>query len=307
MLTDDRMTSDESVAVARHVTWVGFWVNAVLGVAKILGGVFGRSSALIADGVHSLSDFLSDIIVIVMIGVARKSPDRGHEFGHGRYEALATLILALMLAVVSFGLFYDGLEQVISVIGGEVLPRPLPITLVIILASIVFKEWLYHYTRRTGEKIHSEAVIANAWHHRSDAFSSLATLIGVAGAMLFGEGWRILDPIAAMVVSVFIVVVSYKMAKPALGELLGASLGDDDQRAIAEAIDSTPGVIFWHRLRTFKSGKDAYVEVHLKVNPEITVRKAHEIATVAERNIAHALTEYDAYVTTHIEPAEAAG
>lgn len=295
--------NNNDVRDARRVTWVGFWINAILGAIKIIGGIFGRSSALVADGIHSLSDFFSDIIVIIMVGTARKSPDRGHEFGHGRYESLATLILALMLAIVAVGLFYEGVTRTINVWHGEKIPAPLPITLAIIVASIISKEWLFHYTKKIGKRIHSEAVIANAWHHRSDAFSSLATLAGVAGAMFFGENWRILDPIAAIVVSIFIIIVSIDMAKPALAELLGASLSDKDQRAISSAIDNTPGIIFWHNLRTFKSGKDAYIEVHIKVDPQITVSEAHDIATAAEHNIAAALTDYDVVVTTHIEPA----
>lgn len=296
------VSPEEAVKEARHVTWVGFWINAALGVAKVVGGIFTRSSALVADGVHSFSDFLSDIIVIVMVGIARKAPDKDHQFGHGRYEALATIMLSIVLIVVAGGIFYDGVERIISVIHGEVLPRPGIAALVILAVSIISKEWLYHYTRRVGERIKSEAVIANAWHHRSDSLSSIATLIGVAGAIFLGESYRILDPIAAAVVSIFIFVVGVKMAKPALGELLGASLPDSDIDAIKKAIDSTPGVKAWHHLRTFKSGTDSYVEVHIKVNPDMTIRDAHAIATQTERNIESALQDSNVHATTHIEP-----
>lgn len=292
----------EEVKVARHVTWVGFWINAVLGVAKVVGGIISRSSALVADGIHSFSDFLSDIIVIVMVGIARKRPDSGHQFGHGRYEALATTLLSAILIAVAIGIFYDGAERTLSVIHGEQLARPGMLALVILIVSIASKEWLYHYTRRAGERIHSDAVIANAWHHRSDSFSSIATLAGVAGAMFLGEQWRVLDPIAAMIVAVFIAVVGFKMAKPGLDELLGASLPENDTKHINEALKSTPGVKAWHRLRTFKSGNDAFVEVHIKVDPEINVRDAHNIATEAERNIALSLGGRSVHVTTHIEP-----
>lgn len=304
MATDRIMESDAAVAEARRVTWVGFWINAALGVLKVVGGILGRSSALVADGVHSLSDFVSDIIVIVMIGVARKLPDRRHEFGHGKYESLATLILALILGAVAVGLFVSAVEKVIAIAGGAVLPTPQPVVIAIVVLSIVLKEWLFRYTRRTGERIRSAAVVANAWHHRSDAFSSVAALAGVVGAVAFGEKMSVLDPIAAMVVAVFILGVAVKMGRPALGELLGASLSDADREAIVAVLDSTAGVVRWHRLRTFKSGKDAYVEVHLKVDPLITVRQAHDIATQAEQGIAAALSGYDTYVTTHIEPAE---
>lgn len=295
---------DGAVREARHVTWVGFWVNAVLGLAKVLGGIFGRSSALVADGIHSFSDFLSDIIVIIMVGVAHKRPDTDHQFGHGRYEALATILLSIALMAVAVGILVDSIDRIILLYHGGILPRPANLTLFIIVVSILSKEWLFRYTRRVGVRIHSDAVIANAWHHRSDAFSSIATLIGVAGAMFLGEKWRVLDPAAALIVSVIIGVVGVKMMYPALGELLGRSLPENDCREIENAIRETAGVKGWHRLRTFKSGNDAYVEVHIKVDPEMNVREAHNIATVTEENIKNALPGMSVYVTTHIEPAK---
>ena len=297
------LCATEEVRVGRRVTWVGFWVNAVLAVLKIAGGIIGRSSALVADGVHSLSDFLSDILVIVMLGIARKKPDADHEFGHGRYEALATLILTVMLGIVGAGLFYDGAVHTYLIYRGTIPPAPMPLALIIIVISIVSKEWLYRYTRHVGERIRSDAVIANAWHHRSDAFSSLATLVGVGGAFFLGPQWRVLDPIAAMIVALFIIIVAVRMGQPALGEMLGRSLPEKDRAAITAAIRATPGVVRFHGLRTFKSGKDAYVEVHLMVDPEITVRAADNISIAVERAILAALPSYDATVTTHIEPA----
>lgn len=297
----------EAVHIARHVTWVGFWINAILGVAKVAGGIFARSSALVADGIHSFSDFLSDIIVIVMVGISRKHPDNSHQFGHGRFETLATILLSLILIIVGIGIFYEGIRDVIAVAKGAVLPRPGFIAIIILLASILSKEWLYHYTRRAGERIHSEAVVANAWHHRSDSFSSIATLIGVGGAMFLGEKWRILDPIAAMVVAIFIIGVALKMARPAIDELLGASLPADLRMGIEKTLSETPGVHRWHALRTFKSGNDAVIEVHVKVDPEINVREAHKIATHAEhriKNLVKGSSGMSTHVTTHIEPDE---
>lgn len=297
---------NEQVRQARHITWVGFWVNAALGVAKIIGGIVGRSSALIADGIHSFSDFVSDIIVLTMVRIARKHPDRGHQFGHGRYEALATILLGIILWIVAVGIFYEGIVQVIKVIHGELLPRPGIIALVIIVVSIVSKEWLFHATRAVGRRIHSEAVVANAWHHRSDSLSSLATLAGVGGAMLLGGRWCILDPLAAVIVAVFIVIVGWQMARPAMSELLGASLPDADQDKIRDVLRAYPEVLSWHALRTFKSGNDAYIEVHLKLCPDITVRQAHDIATGVERAIRAALPEMSVHPITHVEPAEGA-
>lgn len=293
-----------AIRSARRVTWIGFWVNAFLGVAKIIGGIFGRSSALVADGIHSFSDFASDIIVLTMVSIARKRPDKGHQFGHGRFEALATLLLSVILLIVGVGIFYEGLMRVIDVCNGEVLPEPGILALVILVVSIAAKEWLFHITRRVGVRIHSEAVIANAWHHRSDSFSSLATLAGVAGAMFLGEKWRILDPIAAMVVALFIVGVGLKMAKPALSEMLGASLRGEELAAIGTTLDNVKGVRSWHALRTFKSGNDAFVEVHLKMDPDLTVSEAHHIATLAEQRIKRDFKDMSVHVTTHIEPDE---
>lgn len=294
----------EEVREARHVTWVGFWINAVLGVLKVLGGIFGRSAALVADGIHSFSDFLSDIVVIIMVGKAHKRPDMGHQFGHGRYEALATAILSLALLAVAVGIFIDSVRNIIDFFHGKMIPKPADVALIILVLSILSKEWLYHYTRRVGERIHSEAVVANAWHHRSDAFSSVATLVGVAGAMFLGEKWRVLDPVAALIVAVFIGIVAIKMVGPALGEMLGRSLPAEQCHEIERAVADTPGVRGWHALRTFKSGNDAYVEVHIKLDPEMSVRDAHHIATLTERHIKEALPCMSVHPTTHIEPAE---
>lgn len=296
------ITPEEAVSIGRHVTWVGFWVNALLGVAKVLGGIFSRSSALVADGIHSFSDFVSDIIVIMMVGISRKKPDRHYQFGHGRFEALATLLLSLILILVAIGIFYEGIMHIIRFYQGEEIPRPGWLALIIIVFSIISKEWLYHYTRRAGEKIHSDAVIANAWHHRSDSFSSIATLIGVVGAMFFGEKWRVLDPAAAIVVGIFIFVVSLQLAKPALVEMLGVSLPREIKRNLSRALKETPGVKAYTHLRTFKSGNDGYVIVCIKVDPSITVLEAHNIATAAERNMRNSVSELKIHASTHIEP-----
>lgn len=297
-----KISPEEAVAVGQRVTWIGFWVNAFLGVAKVLGGIFSRSSALVADGIHSFSDFLSDIIVISMVGIAHKKPDKDYQFGHGRFEALATVLLSLILIIVAIGIFYEGIVNIIGFCNGQPIPRPGMLALWIILASIVSKEWLFHYTKRAGERIKSEAVIANAWHHRSDSLSSIATLIGVAGSRFLGEHWRILDPIAAIVVGLFIMVVSLKLAKPAIKEMLGVSLPKENKKAIINALKNTPGVKGWSSMRTFKSGYDGFVIVHIKVDPDITVREAHNIATNAEHNMRMAVTDLNIVAGTHIEP-----
>lgn len=292
----------QQVAEARRITWVGFWVNAFLGVIKVVGGILGRSSALVADGIHSFSDFLSDIIVIVMVGVARRAPDGSHQFGHGKYETLATLLLGLMLVIVAIGIFADGVSQVVEVAHGKILPKPLPIALVILIISIVSKEWLYWATLRVGKRIHSQAVITNAWHHRTDSFSSIATLVGVGGSMLLGEQWRVLDPVAAMIVAIFIVTVGIKAIGPSLSELLGSSLSEELQIKIREAIVDTEGVIQYHDLRTSRSGQDCIIEVHVKVDPKLTVGQGEKIADKIEENIRCVILPSNAITNIHIEP-----
>lgn len=295
-------SAKSDVAQARRVTWIGFWVNAILAVAKIAGGIIACSSALVADGIHSFSDFASDIIVLTMVGMARKHPDERHQFGHGRYESFATILLSVVLAIVAINIFYDSICNIIAVAHGEILLKPGVLALIILLVSVISKEWLYQITRKVGERIHSETVIANAWHHRSDSWSSIATLFGVAGAIFLGESWRILDPIAAMIVGIFIIGISIRMARPALSELLGASLPQDDLHIINETLSEIPGVKGWHALRTFKSGNDAFIEVHLKLDPELKVLEAHKIATNAEHAIKRRLKNVIAHIITHIEP-----
>lgn len=299
--TPGALSPDETVRRARHVTWVGFWINAALGVVKILAGVLGRSQALIADGVHSISDFVSDIIVIVFVGIAHKKADADHQYGHGKFETLATLILALILGAVAVAFFIDGSGNTWRAFHGQELPRPTWLALSMIIVSIVSKEWLYRYTRREGERIGSPAVVANAWHHRSDALSSIATLVGVGGAMFLGARWRVLDPIAAMAVSVFIFGVAWSIGKPALLELLEVALPADVCRRMWSVIGSTPGVVAFHHFASRRSGSRAFVEFHIKVDPDISVSRAHAIAD----DVGHRLQRdfgQDLHTSIHIEP-----
>lgn len=294
--------ADKDLVDVRRITWIGFWDNAFLGVSKVVGGIFGHSSALVADGIHSFADFLSDIIILVMVGVARRKPDKTHQFGHGKFETLAAVLLGVILILVSLGIFAHGIEDVVRVARGDQLPSPSPIALIILLFCIVSKEWLFHATLRVGRRVNSQAVIANAWHHRSDSLSSVATLIGVLGAIILGPSWNVLDPIAAMIVSVFIFAVGLKTIAPAIRELLGHSLPEKTQQAIIEAIKGSPGILAYSNLRTSLSGNDCIVEVHLKVDPDITVREGHRLSLAVERHIAKAVAPLHAIITTHIQP-----
>lgn len=291
----------DTVKVARRVTWVGFWTNAALAVMKIAAGIVGRSGAMVADGVHSLSDFITDIIVIVFVGVSRRKANANYQYGHGKYETFATMLIAMFLAFVAVAFFYDGAERVWHTLHGHQLPRPGMIALAMAIISIGLKEWLFHYTRRWGERIHSASVIANAWHHRSDSLSSAATLVGIAGAMFLGQLWRVLDPIAAMVVSVFIFVVAWRIGLPSIKELLEVSLPRDLTLKIWAVIGSTPGVEGFHHFMSRRNGNASILDFHIKVNPAITVVQGHEIATAVERNLRERFGN-DMIINIHVEP-----
>lgn len=293
-------TTSEEVRIGRHVTWVGFWTNTALSVFKILAGVFGRSSAMIADGVHSASDLLTDVAVIIVIGVSRKKADSTHTYGHGKIETFVTFIIALLLAAVGIGILVDGVGRGIEFFKGGVIPQPTWIALAMAILSILTKEWLFRYTRTAARKIASSAMEANAWHHRSDAFSSFATLAGVAGAMFFGPKWRFLDPLAAVVVSGLIIAMAYNMAKASIKELLEASLPDEESDSIGNIIRSTPGVKDFHHLRSRSNGNTKIIDFHIKLDPEISLKEAHDIATNVESQIKNDFGP--AVVNIHMEP-----
>ena len=207
-----------------RVTLVGFAVNLVLSLAKLAAGVFGRSGAMVADAVHSFSDLATDVVVIVFARISAKPRDDGHDYGHGKYETLATILISMALGVVGVGILVNSIGAVRSVLDGGVLPRPGLVALVAAVLSIAAKEILYRYTVREGRAIDSPSVVANAWHHRSDALSSLGTLVGIGCAYFLGDKWRIADPIAALIVAVFIFKVAFDLIRTGVGELLEKSL-----------------------------------------------------------------------------------
>lgn len=283
------------------VTLTGSAVNAVLIVLKFIAGFLGRSSAMVADAVHSLSDFISDVIVLIFVKIAGKPKDKGHDYGHGKFETLATLIIGILLIVAGIGLMINGIKAVIHSIGGESLERPTMLALIVAIVSILSKEWLYRYTIHSGKKLDSQAVIANAWHHRSDAVSSLGTLIGISGAMFLGDKWRILDPIAAIVVSILIIKSGYDIVKPCINELLEASLPDDKEKDIINLVKSVPGIVHVHNLRTRRIGNGIAVDLHAKMDGGLSLSEAHEKATSAENAIKHAFGD-NSIINIHMEP-----
>ena len=268
---------------------------------KFIAGILGHSSALVADAVHSLSDFVTDIIVIVFVKISGKPEDKDHRYGHGKYETLATALIGLALFAVGVGLLVGGATKVSAVLKGATLPAPSMIALIAAAVSIISKEILYRYTVRVGKNLNSQAVIANAWHHRSDAFSSIGTLIGIGGAIFLGEKWRILDPIAAIVVSGFIIKVSIDLIKPAIEELLERSLPDETEQQILDIIASVPEVSSPHHLRTRRIGNHIAIEVHLRMDGQTTLENAHAVATDVERRL-KAEFGPDTHIGIHMEP-----
>lgn len=283
------------------VTIIGSIANFVLLVFKFVAGVLGKSSAMIADAIHSLSDFITDIIVLVFVKVSAKPQDAGHDYGHGKYETLATAIIGLVLLMVGTGIFWSGLSKILAVSRGEEIGSPDLIALIAAVVSIVVKEILYRYSVIVGRKVQSQAVVANAWHHRSDAFSSIGTALGIAGAIFLGKNWHILDPIAAVVVSVFIVKVSIQLLIPCMNDLLEKSLPEKVEKEIITIIKEDPQVADPHNLKTRRIGNDCAIEVHVRVYPDMTVREAHVVATGIENRL-RAKFGSRTHVAVHVEP-----
>ncbi len=295
------MTADARVSKVKTVTYLGMVVNVLLTFGKLLAGVVGKSSAMLADGVHSLSDIATDVVVIAFVGIAAKESDQDHQYGHGKYETFATMLISFVLLVVGLGIFWEGLKALYGHFNGVVLPKPGLIALYAALISIVSKEILYRYTMVVANRIQSSAVKANAWHHRSDAFSSIGTTLGIGGAIFLGESWRLLDPLAGMVVSIFIVKMAVEIGLPSVKELLETALPEETREEIEKIIQSQPGVLNYHRLRTRKIGMVNAVEVHVKVDRDLTVEASHQIATAIEEALRHRFGK-QTHVGVHIEP-----
>ena len=285
----------------RHITLWGAAVNLLLTAGKIAAGIFGRSAAMIADGVHSLSDLLSDFVVLVFTHISSKGRDRKHSFGHGKFETLATLIVSLILIIVGARLMNGGIRSIIAVINGEVLPEPRLIALAAAAVSIAAKEILYHATARVGRKANSPVVIANAWHHRSDALSSIGSLIGIGGAMLLGDKWTILAPLASCGISIAIIVVAVRIAMPSMSELLDASLPEDIENEIMETASAVDGVIDIHELKTRRNGVSFIIDAHITVSPDISIVEAHDIATHVEDAL-RSKYGIETQISIHMEP-----
>ena len=279
---------------------VGMTSDIGLSALKILTGIIGRSSAILADGIHSISDTATDALVFAMVRLSGKGADERYRYGRGKFETLAAFLIGIILVVVALGLMLEGGKDVWAAIQGKTLERPHNIALIVGIVAVLVKESLYHYTRIKGRKTGSSALKAYAWHHRADALSTAATLLGVAGAMFLGERWRVLDPIAAIAVSVLILVLAYRLGRPAVEELLEVALPDEEVEQIAAVVTATPGVRAFHNLRTRRNGNLRVVDIHIKVDGDLSVTRSHEITREIERQLNEALGEV--MTNIHVEP-----
>lgn len=284
----------------KRCTLTGLTCDVILSALKIAAGFFGRSSAILADGIHSISDTVTDTLVYAMVRLSGKGPDERYRYGRGKYETLAAFLISIILVVVALGLMVDGVKDVWAAFKGATLERPLNIALIVAIIAIAVKEGLYHYTKHVGKTTGSTALNAYAWHHRADALSTVATLMGVAGAMFLGERWRVLDPLAAIAVSVLILVMAYRLGKPAVEELLEVSLPPEEQQRITDIIQATPGVKAFHNLRTRRNGNLRVVDLHIKVEGDMSVNSSHDITRDIERQLGEALGEV--MTNIHVEP-----
>lgn len=292
---EDRTTS------ANRVTWIGFLVNLVLTALKFAAGVLGHSGAMVADAVHSLSDFATDIVVLASFRVVGKPADNDHAYGHGKYETLATATIGGALLAVGAGVFWGGATKIRDILQGVSIGGPKGIALAAAIVSIVVKEWLYRYTRGVGDRIGSPAVVANAWHHRSDAGSSVGTMLGIGGAIMLGKPWHILDPVAAVVVSLFIVRVAFGILSGSVKELAEESLDEDTRAEILRIAASFEDVTHPHNLRTRRIGGDIAVDLHIRVAPDMPVVDAHAITSRMEALIRERFGP-STFVSIHVEP-----
>jgi cation diffusion facilitator family transporter len=283
------------------VTLVGSIGNVLLMVFKFVAGILGNSSAMIADAVHSMSDFITDVIVIVFVGISAKPQDESHDYGHGKYETLASFFVALALLCAAGGIIVSGSGKLIDWLNGEKLEAPGALALWAALLSIAMKELLYQYTAVKGRQLDSQVMIANAWHHRSDALSSIGAAIGIGGAIWLGNRWTVLDPLASVLVGLMLVKVAYDLLKVNIGELTEGSLPAETEEEIVRIIESEPGISEPHHLCTRRIGKGIAIDTHLRLDGNMSLSEAHQKVTAIEHRLKERFGE-QTHITIHMEP-----
>ena len=283
------------------VTLVGSVGNVALLTFKFIAGVLGHSSAMIADAVHSLSDFITDVVVLVFVSISAKPQDRSHDYGHGKYETIATFLIGLALVAAATGIVVSGCLKLIAWWGGEALAAPGWIALWAALLSIVIKELIYQYTARKGKQLDSPVMIANAWHHRSDALSSIGAAVGIGGAIWLGQRWTVLDPLASIIVGLMLVRVAWELLRTSSADLTECSLSEETEQEIENIIQSFADVQEPHNLRTRRIGNRVAIEAHVRMDGSLPLHIVHERATTIERKLKERFGE-QTHVTLHMEP-----
>ena len=286
---------------ALKVTWIGFFINLILSLLKLVAGILGRSAAMVSDAIHSITDLLGDIIVVIGVRLGAKPVDGSHDYGHGKFETLTAAVIGLLVLLTGGGLLYSGITAVVEATKGNPPVRPGWIALAAAFASIVIKEGVYRYTIARGRSLKSKPLIANAWHHRSDALSSIGTLAGIAGAIFLARKWTVLDPVAAIIVAGFIIRVGVSILRQGVQELLDASLPEDVEAEMGNLISSVEGVRDHHKLRTRAVGAYFVLDVHVLVDPALSVTDGHDVATRVEEALRNRYG-VETLVSIHIEP-----
>ena len=283
------------------MTLVGSAGNVALLTFKFIAGILGHSSAMIADAVHSLSDFITDVIVLAFVHVSAKPQDADHDYGHGKYETFATFIIGLALVAAATGIIVSGVTKLIDWAGGKQLEAPGWLALAAALISILVKEVLFRYTAIRGKHLDSQALVANAWHHRSDALSSIGTAVGIGGAILLGNRWTVLDPLASVVVGLMLVKVAVSLLRTSIGELTESSLSSEIEKEIEDIICSFSDVSEPHNLRTRRIGNRFAIEAHVRMDGNAPLTVAHDRASAIEQRLRERFGK-QTHVTIHMEP-----
>lgn len=283
------------------VTLVGSAGNVALLTFKFVAGVLGHSSAMIADAIHSLSDFITDVVLLAFVHMSAKPQDEDHDYGHGKYETFATLIIGLAIMAAATGIIISGVDKLVDWVGGRQLAAPGWLALAAALLSIVVKEVMYRYTVRRGKTLDSPALVANAWHHRSDALSSIGAAVGIGGAILLGNRWTVLDPLASVVVGLMLLKVAIGLLRSSVGELTEHSLSSEVEKEIEDIICSYPDVSDPHNLRTRRIGNRFAIEVHVRMDGNSTLTAAHNRATAIEQRIRQRFGK-QTHISIHMEP-----
>lgn len=285
------------------VTIIGGVANAILLIFKFIAGFLGHSSAMIADAVHSLSDFLTDIVILIFVKISNKPADKNHDYGHGKFETLATFIIGVVLLAVGIMIFWSGASKIFMSIKGIELEQPGMLAFWASIVSIIVKEAIARYTIINGRRLNSKAVEANAWHHRSDALSSVGAAAGIAGAIFLGPKWRILDPLAAVVVSIFILIMAVKFLVSCISEFMEHSLSEDIENEIINTVMSFEFVKNVHNLRTRKIGNGIAMDMHVVMDGDLTLEKSHQYTKDIE-NLLRSRFGDKSFIYLHVEPSK---